>query len=74
VRLALEERNPAESASGRCTRRHCDRPGHRPDHRLDPVISLIAASLHLGPAAGVGFTGTIEAVAREIMGEGTPRH
>jgi H+/gluconate symporter-like permease len=40
--------------------------------RVDPVISLILASLYLGLAAGVGFVGTIEAIAAgfgEIMGE-----
>jgi Mg2+/citrate symporter len=30
--------------------------------RVDPVISLILASLYLGLAAGVGFAGTIEAI------------
>jgi H+/gluconate symporter-like permease len=28
--------------------------------KVDPVISLLLASLYLGLAAGVGFTGTIE--------------
>ena len=40
--------------------------------KVDPVISLILASLYLGLAAGVGFTGTIEAIAMgfgEIMAE-----
>ncbi|WP_101525585.1 GntP family permease [Nocardioides houyundeii] len=40
--------------------------------KVDPVISLILASLYLGLAAGVGFTGTIEAIATgfgEIMAE-----
>lgn len=40
--------------------------------RVDPVISLILGSLYLGLAAGVGFTGTIEAIATgfgEIMAE-----
>jgi gluconate:H+ symporter, GntP family len=31
--------------------------------KVDPVISLILASLYLGLAAGVGFAGTIEAIA-----------
>jgi H+/gluconate symporter-like permease len=40
--------------------------------KVDPVISLILASLYLGLASGVGFTGTIEAIAvgfGEIMAE-----
>jgi GntP family gluconate:H+ symporter len=40
--------------------------------KLDPVISLLLASLYLGIASGVGFTGTIEAIATgfgEIMAE-----
>jgi len=40
--------------------------------KVDPVISLILASLYLGLASGVGFTGTIEAIATgfgEIMAE-----
>ncbi|WP_104108170.1 SLC13 family permease [Nocardioides sp. 616] len=40
--------------------------------KVDPVISLILASLYLGLAAGVGFTGTIEAIATgfgDIMAE-----
>jgi H+/gluconate symporter-like permease len=40
--------------------------------RVDPVISLILASLYLGLASGVGFTGTIEAITAgfgEIMAE-----
>jgi len=40
--------------------------------KVDPVISLILASLYLGLAAGVGFAGTIEAIAAgfgEIMAE-----
>ncbi|HEX3206728.1 MAG TPA: SLC13 family permease, partial [Propionibacteriaceae bacterium] len=40
--------------------------------KVDPVISLLLASLYLGLAAGVGFTGTIEAIAvgfGEIMAE-----
>jgi len=40
--------------------------------KVDPVISLLLASLYLGLAAGVGFTGTIEAIAAgfgEIMAE-----
>ena len=40
--------------------------------KVDPVISLILASLYLGLAAGVGFAGTIEAIAPgfgEIMAE-----
>jgi H+/gluconate symporter-like permease len=40
--------------------------------KVDPVISLLLASLYLGLAAGVGFTGTIEAIATgfgEIMAE-----
>ena len=40
--------------------------------KVDPVISLILASLYLGLAAGVGFAGTIEAITvgfGEIMGE-----
>jgi gluconate:H+ symporter, GntP family len=40
--------------------------------KVDPVISLIIASLYLGLASGVGFAGTIEAVAvgfGEIMAE-----
>jgi gluconate:H+ symporter, GntP family len=40
--------------------------------KVDPVISLLLASLYLGIAAGVGFTGTIEAIAvgfGEIMAE-----
>lgn len=30
--------------------------------RVDPVISLVLGSLYLGLAAGVGFTGTLEAI------------
>ncbi|HJV14953.1 MAG TPA: SLC13 family permease, partial [Propionibacteriaceae bacterium] len=40
--------------------------------KVDPVISLLLASLYLGIAAGVGFVGTIEAIAvgfGEIMAE-----
>ncbi|HYO38101.1 MAG TPA: SLC13 family permease [Nocardioidaceae bacterium] len=40
--------------------------------KVDPVISLILASLYLGLAAGVGFTGTIDAITAgfgEIMVE-----
>jgi GntP family gluconate:H+ symporter len=40
--------------------------------KVDPVISLLLASLYLGIAAGVGFAGTIEAIALgfgEIMAE-----
>ncbi len=40
--------------------------------KVDPVISLILASLYLGLAAGVGFAGTIEAITvgfGEIMTE-----
>ena len=40
--------------------------------KVDPVISLLLASLYLGLASGVGFTGTIEAIATgfgEIMAE-----
>jgi gluconate:H+ symporter, GntP family len=40
--------------------------------KIDPVISLLVASLYLGIASGVGFTGTIEAIAMgfgEIMAE-----
>ena len=40
--------------------------------KVDPVISLLLASLYLGLAAGVGFAGTIEAIALgfgEIMAE-----
>ena len=40
--------------------------------KVDPVISLLVASLYLGLAAGVGFAGTIEAIAMgfgEIMAE-----
>ncbi|HYI22292.1 MAG TPA: SLC13 family permease [Candidatus Limnocylindrales bacterium] len=40
--------------------------------KVDPVISLLVASLYLGLASGVGFTGTIEAIATgfgEIMAE-----
>lgn len=40
--------------------------------KVDPVISLIIGSLYLGIATGVGFTGTITAIAvgfGEIMGE-----
>jgi gluconate:H+ symporter, GntP family len=40
--------------------------------KVDPVISLLIASLYLGLAAGVGFVGTIEAIATgfgEIMAE-----
>jgi gluconate:H+ symporter, GntP family len=40
--------------------------------KVDPVISLLLASLYLGIASGVGFTGTIEAIAMgfgEIMAE-----
>ena len=40
--------------------------------KVDPVISLLLASLYLGIASGVGFTGTIEAIATgfgEIMAE-----
>ena len=40
--------------------------------KVDPVISLLLASLYLGLAAGVGFGGTIEAIALgfgEIMAE-----
>jgi GntP family gluconate:H+ symporter len=40
--------------------------------KVDPVISLLLASLYLGLASGVGFTGTIEAIATgfgEIMTE-----
>jgi gluconate:H+ symporter, GntP family len=40
--------------------------------KVDPVISLLLASLYLGIAAGVGFAGTIEAIAvgfGEIMAE-----
>ena len=40
--------------------------------KVDPVISLLIASLYLGLAAGVGFVGTIEAIAMgfgEIMAE-----
>jgi GntP family gluconate:H+ symporter len=38
--------------------------------RVDPVISLVLGSLYLGLAAGVGFTGTLEAITSgfgEIM-------
>jgi GntP family gluconate:H+ symporter len=40
--------------------------------KVDPVISLLLSSLYLGIASGVGFTGTIEAIATgfgEIMAE-----
>jgi gluconate:H+ symporter, GntP family len=40
--------------------------------KVDPVIALLLASLYLGLASGVGFTGTIEAIAKgfgEIMAE-----
>jgi GntP family gluconate:H+ symporter len=40
--------------------------------RVDPVISLLLASLYLGLASGVGFAGTIDAIAAgfgEIMAE-----
>ena len=40
--------------------------------KVDPVIALLLASLYLGLASGVGFTGTIEAIAMgfgEIMAE-----
>jgi gluconate:H+ symporter, GntP family len=40
--------------------------------KVDPVISLLLSSLYLGIASGVGFTGTIEAIAvgfGEIMAE-----
>jgi gluconate:H+ symporter, GntP family len=40
--------------------------------KVDPVISLLLASLYLGLASGVGFAGTIEAIATgfgEIMAE-----
>lgn len=40
--------------------------------KVDPVISLIIASLYLGLASGVGFAGTIEAITLgfgEIMAE-----
>jgi gluconate:H+ symporter, GntP family len=40
--------------------------------KVDPVISLLLASLYLGIASGVGFVGTIEAIAvgfGEIMAE-----
>jgi gluconate:H+ symporter, GntP family len=40
--------------------------------KVDPVISLLLASLYLGLASGVGFVGTIEAIAAgfgEIMAE-----
>jgi gluconate:H+ symporter, GntP family len=40
--------------------------------KVDPVISLLLASLYLGLASGVGFAGTIEAIAAgfgEIMAE-----
>jgi GntP family gluconate:H+ symporter len=40
--------------------------------KVDPVISLLLASLYLGLASGVGFTETIEAIAMgfgEIMAE-----
>ena len=40
--------------------------------KVDPVISLLIASLYLGLASGVGFAGTIEAIAvgfGEIMAE-----
>ena len=40
--------------------------------KVDPVISLLLASLYLGLASGVGPTGTIEAIAAgfgEIMAE-----
>ena len=40
--------------------------------KVDPVISLVIASLYLGLAAGVGFAGTIEAITLgfgEIMAE-----
>jgi H+/gluconate symporter-like permease len=40
--------------------------------KVDPVISLLLASLYLGLASGVGFSGTIEAIAAgfgEIMAE-----
>jgi gluconate:H+ symporter, GntP family len=40
--------------------------------KVDPVISLLLASLYLGLASGVGFTETIEAIATgfgEIMAE-----
>ena len=40
--------------------------------KIDPVISLLLAALYLGLASGVGFTGTIEAIATgfgEIMAE-----
>ena len=40
--------------------------------KVDPVISLLLASLYLGIASGVGFTETIEAIAMgfgEIMAE-----
>jgi H+/gluconate symporter-like permease len=40
--------------------------------KVDPVISLILASLYLGLASGVGFAGTIEAITvgfGEIMAE-----
>ena len=38
--------------------------------KIDPVISLLLAALYLGLASGVGFIGTIEAIAMgfgEIM-------
>ena len=40
--------------------------------KVDPVISLLLASLYLGLASGIGFAGTIEAIAAgfgEIMAE-----
>lgn len=40
--------------------------------KIDPALSLIIGSLYLGIATGVGFTGTITAIAAgfgEIMGE-----
>ena len=40
--------------------------------KVDPVISLLLAALYLGLASGVGFAGTIEAIAAgfgEIMAE-----
>ena len=40
--------------------------------KVDPVISLLLAVLDLGLASGVGFAGTIEAIAGgfgEIMAE-----
>jgi len=40
--------------------------------RVDPVISLVVGSLYLGLAAGVGFTGTLDAITTgfgEIMAE-----